>query len=76
MEGEIEKEMKTIVENGLNTYMTLYIGVVELDAPVDISAYLFVANPYGYEASSVGVKVKVPVELKENEITEGAEYVD
>ncbi len=74
--GEIDKDIKTIVENGLNKDLTTDIENTELDAVANISAYLFIANPYGFGAKGIFIKQKTPLELAENDITEGAEFVD
>lgn len=76
IEGEIEKDIRTIVENGINTDFTVNIENSELDVPANITARLFVANPYGFGAKTIDIKQKTSLELSEQDILEGAEIVN
>ena len=76
VEGVIEKEMKTIATNGLKKYVSYEFDEIGLDTPVNISTLVFLHNPYNFEAKGVQISIPIAIDLKENEITDGAEFVD
>lgn len=74
-DAQADKELPLMVANGMKTDLAIAVGDIELDSVANISAQLFVYNPYGYGAKNVMVSIPTWLELRENEITDGAEYV-